>query len=72
MRMGEEVRVPVLDKEVFLPAAGTLLTPVGQHQFLTKATLVMTPLQTWEVEEEEEVVEAERQLRIVSVPVTDP
>lgn len=67
MRMeGEEVRVLDLDKEAFLPAAGTLLAPVGQHQFLTRATLVMTPPQTWEEE-----VEVERPQQIVSAPVTD-
>lgn len=66
MRMEEEVRVLDLDKEAFLPAAGTLLAPVGQHQFLTRATLVMTPLQTWEEE-----AEAERPRQIVSAPVTD-
>lgn len=66
----EEVRVPGLDKEAVLPAAGTVLTPVGQHQFLTTAKLVMTPRQTRVVEEEEEEVERDRQ--IVSAPVTDP
>lgn len=62
----EEARVPVLDKGAFLPAAETLLAPVGQHQFLTTATLLMIPLQTREAEEE-----AEMPHQIVSAPVTD-
>lgn len=65
----EEVRALVPDKEAFLPAAGTLLAPVGQHQFLTTATLVMTPLQAREAEEE---AEAERPHQIASALVTDP
>lgn len=60
----EEVRVPDLDKLAFLPAARTLSAPVGKHQFLTRATLVMTPLQARR--------EAGRPREIVSVPVTDP
>lgn len=62
----EEVRVPDLDKEAFRPAAGTLSAPVGKHQFLTRATQMMTPLQA-----RGEEVEAERPREIVSVPVTD-
>lgn len=61
MRTEEEARGPDLDKEAFLPVAGTLLAPVGRHRFLTR---VVTPLQA---QEEEEV----RLRLIVSAPVTD-
>lgn len=73
MRMEEEaeeweeegVRVLVLDKEAFLPAAGTISAPVGKHQCLTRATLAMTPLQAREEE-------AERLRQIACAPVTGP